>query len=144
MKETAEQIVKRYKADPSRENMQQIALDNDCTMQEIGEFLKDAATPKKKPGRPKSKEASERKKIPSEAIKKRKNEKVSNKSDSVERKMLAKTYLIPPVMLSIGKEKAEEYRRLAEIHKVKARELELQAIEIEDFLEGGFTDGNEN
>lgn len=47
MKMTAEEIVKIYKSDPSRETMQQLAIDNDCTMKDIGEFLKAAATAKK-------------------------------------------------------------------------------------------------
>ena len=47
MKMTAEEIVKIYKSDPSRETMQQLAIDNDCTMKDIGEFLKAAATSKK-------------------------------------------------------------------------------------------------
>ena len=54
MKDSIEQIVARYKADPSSENMRQIAIDNGCTMHEIGQMLKDAAAPKKKShGRPK-------------------------------------------------------------------------------------------
>lgn len=69
MKMTAEEIVKIYKSDPSKETMQQLAIDNDCTLKDIGEFLKAAATAKKteeimqdaeapaeekkKPGRPK-------------------------------------------------------------------------------------------
>lgn len=47
MKMTAEEIVKIYKSDPSKETMQQLAIDNDCTMKDIGEFLKAAATAKK-------------------------------------------------------------------------------------------------
>lgn len=68
MKMTAEEIVKIYKSDPSKETMQQLAIDNDCTLKDIGEFLKAAAAAKteetqqaaeapaeekKKPGRPK-------------------------------------------------------------------------------------------
>ena len=69
MKMTAEEIVKIYKSDPSKETMQQLAIDNDCTIKDIGEFLKAAAAAKKteeimqaaeapaeekkKPGRPK-------------------------------------------------------------------------------------------
>lgn len=47
MKMTAEEIVKIYKSDPSKETMQQLAIDNDCTLKDIGEFLKAAATAKK-------------------------------------------------------------------------------------------------
>lgn len=46
MKMTAEEIVKIYKSDPSKETMQQLAIDNDCTLKDIGEFLKAAAAAK--------------------------------------------------------------------------------------------------
>lgn len=78
MKMTAEEIVKIYKSDPSRETMQQLAIDNDCTMREIGEFLKaaakkteeiqqDAEKPaeeKKGPGRPKKTKEPKPKELP--------------------------------------------------------------------------------
>ena len=46
MKMTAEEIVKIYKSDPSKETMQQLAIDNNCTLKDIGEFLKAAAAAK--------------------------------------------------------------------------------------------------
>lgn len=49
MKMTAEEILKSYNADPSRENMIQLAHDNECTLQEIGQFLKDAAAENERP-----------------------------------------------------------------------------------------------
>lgn len=79
MKMTAEEIVKIYKSDPSRETMQQLAIDNDCTMKDIGEFLKAAATAKteeiqqaaekpaeekKGPGRPKKTKEPKPKELP--------------------------------------------------------------------------------
>lgn len=75
MKMTAEEIVKIYKSDPSRETMQQLAIDNDCTIKDIGEFLKAAATQKpaeaperekKKAGRPKGSSNKEKSKKPKE------------------------------------------------------------------------------
>lgn len=79
MKMTAEEIVKIYKSDPSRETMQQLAIDNDCTMKDIGEFLKAAAAAKteeiqqaaekpaeekKGPGRPKKTKEPKPKELP--------------------------------------------------------------------------------
>ena len=133
MKDSIEQIVARYKADPSRENMKRIADDNGCTMKEIGEFLKDASTPKK-PGRPKTPR--------SEATKKGTNKKVSNKIDSDEGEMCSKKYLIPQIIESITKEKIAELSRLQEIHINKAKELELEIDELKDFLSGGFNYGD--
>lgn len=63
MKMTAEEILKIYKSDPTKETMKQLALDNECTIADIGLFLKEAAdkqkaeadkteTAKRKPGRP--------------------------------------------------------------------------------------------
>lgn len=63
MKMTAEEITKAYKSDPTKETMRQLALDNECSIADIGLFLKEAAdkqkaetakteTAKKKPGRP--------------------------------------------------------------------------------------------
>ncbi len=133
MKDSIEQIVARYKADPSRENMKRIADDNGCTMKEIGEFLKDAATPRK-PGRPKSPR--------SEATKKGTNKKASIKDDSNEGEMHSKKYLIPQIIESITKEKIAELSRLQEIHINKAKELELEIDELKDFLSGGFDYGH--
>lgn len=63
MKMTAEDIVKVYKNNPTKETMEQLALANDCTIADIGHYLKEEATKKeaktsfteekKKPGRPK-------------------------------------------------------------------------------------------
>lgn len=61
MKMTAEEIVKSFKEDSSRENMQRLADENECSLHDIGEFLKEEAaknTPaadKKKAGWPKGK-----------------------------------------------------------------------------------------
>ena len=56
MKMTAEEIVEMYNKNPTRETMEQIAARNECSIQEIGEFLKNTAKEqeeRKKPGRPK-------------------------------------------------------------------------------------------
>ncbi len=49
---TAAEIVEAYQKDPSKANMVRIARENNCTLEEIGNFLKNAAV-KRKPGRPK-------------------------------------------------------------------------------------------
>lgn len=135
MKDSIEQIVAKYKADPSKENLRQIAIDNGCTMHEIGQMLKDAAAPKKKsPGRPK--------KPSSDTTKKNTKEKASIKDDSNEGEMHAKKYLIPQIIESITKEKIAELLRLQEIHINKAKELELEIDELKDFLSGGFDYGD--
>lgn len=133
MKDSIEQIVSKYKADPSRENMKRIADDNGCTMKDIGELLKNAAI-KKKPGRPKSPR--------SEATKKGTNKKASIKDNSNEGEMHSKKYLIPQIIESITKEKIAELLRLQEIHVNKAIELELEIDELKDFLSGGFDYGD--
>lgn len=55
MRMTAEEIVKVYNENPTRETMERIAEKNECSIQEIGEFLKNTAKEqgeKKGPGRP--------------------------------------------------------------------------------------------
>lgn len=134
MKDSIEQIMERYKADPSSENMRQIAIDNGCTMHEIGQMLKAAASKKKSPGRPK--------KPSSDTTKKNTKEKASSKDGSDEGEMHAKKYLIPQIIESITKEKIDELTRLKEIHEYKAKELELEIDELKDFLSGGFKYGD--
>lgn len=137
MKDTVEQIVEKYIANPSRENMHQIAEYNGCTIKEIGQLLKEAATPgRRKPGRPKS-----RKNSSMEPTIKRTSVKKSNKIGSNESDTLAKRYLIPPIVESMAREKAEELKKLKDIHVNKARELQLEIDEIVDFLNGGLVDG---
>lgn len=63
MKMTAEEIVKVYKNNPTGETMKQLAIANNCTIADIGHYLKEeaakkeveasSAEEKKKPGRPK-------------------------------------------------------------------------------------------
>ena len=63
MKMTAEDIVKVYNNNPCRKTMEQLALANNCTIADIGHYLKEEAAKKeaetssteekKKPGRPK-------------------------------------------------------------------------------------------
>lgn len=137
MKDTVEQIVEKYIANPSRENMHQIAEYNDCTIKEIGQHLKEAATPGgRKPGRPKGRKSSS-----TEPTIKHTYSKKSNKSGSNESDNLAKRYLIPPIVESMAKEKAEDLKKLRDIHEAKAKELQLEIDEIVDFLNGGIING---
>ena len=64
MKMTAEEIVKIYKSDPSKETMQQLAIDNDCTLKDIGEFLKEAAAAKTEKTQQAAEKPAEEKKGP--------------------------------------------------------------------------------
>ena len=82
---TAAEIVEAYQKDPSKANMVRIARENNCTLEEIGNFLKNAAV-KRKPGRPK--------KSGSETTKKDENEKTPIKSDSIPVEKPAQKYLI--------------------------------------------------
>ena len=141
MKMTAEEILASFKSDSSRENMQRLADENGCTMKEIGQFLKDAATPKKKPGRPKGSKAL--KSSSRENTLKDKEKNASTKEDSFEGIMLARKYLIPPIIKSLTQEKIEELSRLKLIHENKALELKIEIDELTDFLDGGFIDGEE-
>lgn len=90
MKMTAEEIAKRYKEDPSRDNMQQLAKENGCSLQEVGQFLKDAAEKenKRKPGRPK-KDPQSGKKPHGGALKIDTEKKLSIKSELDSAKMSA-------------------------------------------------------
>ena len=135
MKMTAEEILAMYNEDRSRENMKKIADLNNCTMHEVGEFLKAAAdTPKKrKPGRPKK-----------PGSKSTKNNKMDNSRKKVEplpEEKRPKTYLIPEIVETMAKEKIEEFRRKAEFFRTKAQEEDLRADELQDFLNGGFCNG---
>lgn len=134
MKMTAEEILEAYNRDISHANMQRIADENGCTIKEIGEFLKAAAAEpqKKKPGRPKG-----RKNTQTDATKKDVSKQTCNKVEPLPDELRAKKYLIPPVIESISLEKIDEYRRLAKIHLDEAKRLELEANELQDFLNGG-------
>lgn len=138
MKMTAEEIVKAYNSDRSRENMQHIADENGCTIHEIGEFLKNAADnpQKKRPGRPK--------KLKADGTLKDKTKNVRPKVKPIEEELRPHTYLIPPVLETLAKEKIEEFRRKADFFKTKAMEAEIEADELQDFLNGGYSDGQED
>lgn len=138
MKMSAEEIVKAYNEDRSRANMQRIAEKNDCTIHEVGEFLKNAAkTPKKRgPGRPKKKKE--------DASLKDSFENTSRIVEPIEENMRPHTYLIPPVLETIAKEKIAELRRRSEFFKNKAKESDIEADELQDFLNGGYSDGQKD
>lgn len=142
MKMTAEEIVEMYDKDRTRDCMQRIADLNDCTIKEVGEFLKNAAQPKKKPGRPKKEQAS--KSPECEQTLKDNSEKVDNKSESVQGKKPRHSYMIPEVVVQATKEKIEDARRRAKFHEDKAQEYNLIVMECEDFLYGGFCNGEED
>lgn len=138
MKWSAERIVKEYKKDISRANMERIAKENDCTLKEIGEFLQQAALEplKKRPGRPKKQKADK--------TKKDENQKVRPKVEPVEENKRPHTYLIPPVLENIAKEKIAELRRKCDFFKTKAMEAEIEADELQDFLNGGYCNGQKD
>ena len=140
MKMSAEEIITEYQKDPSRANMVKIAEANNATLEEIGNYLKDAAAPKKKMGRPKG--SKNRKSTRSDKTLKDTSKKTSDKVESLPREMRANKYLIPPLLESIAKEKIDEYRRIAEIHREQAQKLDLEANELQDFLNGGLCDGD--
>ena len=138
MKWSAERIVEEYKKDISRANMERIAQENDCTLKEIGEFLQQAALEplKRRPERPKKQKADK--------TKKDENQKVRLKVEPVEENKRPHTYLIPTTIESMAKAKIEELRRRVEFFKTKAQEAELEADELQDFLNGGYCNGQKD
>lgn len=138
MKMSAEEIVRAYNEDRSRANMQRIAEKNDCTIHEVGEFLKNAAkTPKKRgPGRPKKKKADDSLKDSFE--------KTSPIVEPIEENMRPHTYLIPPLIEQMTNEKIAELRRKSEFFMTKAKEADIEADELQDFLNGGYSDGQKD
>lgn len=141
MKMTAEEIVKIYKADPSRETMLQLARDNECTLKDIGEFLKDAATPKKKPGRPKG--SGRGKKTPKNEVcdttKKDKNKKVVLKVDSATQEMRAEETSkkeIPEEIKTILLDRYNILEARAETHMIALRAINEEQKAISSFLWG--------
>lgn len=144
MKMTAQEIVEMYNQNRSRETMQKIAEINGCTIKEVGEFLKEAATPKRGPGRPK-KEKPEELKVPS--IEKTLEDKTENpeiKSEAVPVKAARHSYMIPEVVVEATREKIDEARRKAKYFEEKAEEYNLIVMECEDFLQGGFCNGSKD
>lgn len=139
---TAEEIVKSYNTDPSKANMLRIAKENNCTLEEIGQFLKNAAV-KRKPGRPK-KNPENGKENQTEPTKKDNSEKTSNKSDSVECEKPAQKYLIPEIVVSLTNEHIERLNREIEFFEVKVAEKKLKRDELVDFLKGGFDYGQKD
>lgn len=138
MKMSAEEIVKAYNADRSRENMQRIADENGCTLHEIGEFLKDSANmpQNKRPGRPKKQKADK--------TLDNKNKITCSKVEPIEENKRPHTYLISPLLETIAKEKIAELRRKCDFFKTKAMEAEIEADELQDFLNGGYSDGQKD
>lgn len=137
MKMSAREIFSEYNKDRSRENMQRIADMNGCTLHEVGEFLKNAATPeKKKPGRPK--------KLSSEPTKKDEESNTSNIIEPLPEEKRAQKYLIPEEVEIITREKIAEHKRMAEMFQQKAAEAILKANELQDFLNGGCVYGHED
>lgn len=141
---TAEEIVKAYKADPSRENMLQLAHDNECTLHEMGEFLKQAATPekpaeKKKAGRP----PKNKKMTGTEATKKDKEKKVMLKMEPApeemregELKEKETKNIIPPVIQSILFTRLECIREKRRILIESLDAINDEEDEIMKFLRG--------
>lgn len=142
MKMTAEEIVEMYEKDRSRDCMQRIADLNGCTIKEVGEFLKNASQPKRKPGRPKKEQES--KEPECDNTLKDDFEKLENKVESVPVKKPRHTYMIPEVVVEATKQKIEDARRMAKFHEDKAQEYNLIVMECEDFLFGGFCNGQED
>lgn len=138
MKMTAEEIVKLYNANPCHETMEKIAKANECSIHDVGAFLKSVAeTPeKRKPGRPK--------KPSTDSTKKDESEKSEIKNESDEVKKHPHTYLIPDQIYDITKTKIEELRRMGRFHADKAEEYFMTANECEDFLNGGFCCGHKD
>ena len=142
MKMTAEEIVEMYNKDRTRETMQKIAELNGCTIKEVGEFLKNAATVKKKPGRPKG--AKNQKKTSAEEVLKDENQEQSSNESQILGRKRTRSYLIPDCVVEVTKQKIDEYKRLAQFHESKAEEYYLIVNEYEDFLNGGTFNGSEN
>lgn len=148
MKMEADEIVALYKANPTRETMQKIAKANDCTIHEVGEFLRDCANKsqevKKRRGRPKKDKAQSRNSTSTQKTKKDNSEKTEIKNESEEAKKRPHSYLIPDLVAKATKEKVEELRRMGRIHSEKAEECFMLANECEDFLNGGYYNGQED
>lgn len=132
---TAAEIVEAYQKDPSKANMVRIAKENNCTLEEIGNFLKNAAV-KRKPGRPK--------KSGSETTKKDENKKTSIKSDSIPVEKPAQKYLIPEIVVSLTQEHIDRLNREIEFFEEKVADKKLRRDELVDFLKGGFDYGTKD
>lgn len=132
---TAAEIVEAYQKDPSKANMVRIAKENNCTLEEIGQFLKNAAV-KRKPGRPK--------KSGSETTKKDESEKTSIKSDSIPVEKPAQKYLIPEIVVSLTQEHIDRLNREIEFFEEKVADKKLRRDELVDFLKGGFDYGQKD
>ena len=132
---TAAEIVEAYQKDPSKANMVRIAKENNCTLEEIGNFLKNAAV-KRKPGRPK--------KSGSETTKKDENKKTSIKSDSIPVEKPAQKYLIPEIVVSLTQEHIDRLNREIEFFEEKVADKKLRRDELVDFLKGGFDYGKKD
>ena len=145
MKMTAEEILEMFNANRSRETMQKIAELNDCTIKEVGEFLKNAASqPKRKPGRPKKDKAQELDLTGIEEPKENETKEVLIKSGDIPVKKPRHSYMIPEVVVEATREKIAEAKRKAKYYEEKANEYNLIAMECEDFLEGGWCNGTED
>ena len=132
---TAAEIVEAYQKDPSKANMVRIAKENNCTLEEIGNFLKNAAV-KRKPGRPK--------KSGSETTKKDENKNTSIKSDSIPVEKPAQKYLIPEIVVSLTEEHIDRLNREIEFFEEKVADKKLRRDELVDFLKGGFDYGQKD
>lgn len=132
---TAAEIIEAYQKDPSKANMVRIARENNCTLEEIGQFLKNAAV-KRKPGRPK--------KSGSETTKEDESEKTSIKSDSIPVEKPAQKYLIPEIVVSLTQEHIDRLNREIEFFEEKVADKKLRRDELVDFLKGGFDYGQKD
>lgn len=146
MKMSAEEILALYNENRSRETMEVIARANDCTIKDVGEFLKAAANqePKKKPGRPKKDSTQDRNLTSEEKPKKDTAEKMETKAEILPVNKRHHTYLVPEIVVSMTSEKIKEYRRMAKYHEEKMEEYNLMALECEEFLMGGFCGGQKD
>lgn len=140
MKWTAEEILKAYKSDPSKENMERIAEENGCSVKEVGQFLKEAAEkqPKKKPGRPPKNKNLTTSDSTIINDSKKLTIKVESQPDEVQ------GYFIPESVKIFTENKIDELYRLADIMDEKAAEKRKEAEELRKFLDGGAKYGSEN
>ena len=142
MKWSAERIVEEYNHDPSPENMLRIARENDCTLKDVGEYLKNYVQLKRKPGRPPKNPASgEKTSIDESKINKTKE--MSSKDESKQVEMRAHSYLIPELVVSLTKEHIDKLQREIEYFEQSIYEKKLRKAELEDFLNGGFYEKDE-
>lgn len=147
MKMSVEEILALYNENRSRETMELIARANDCTIKDVGEFLKAAAAnqePKKKPGRPKKDSTQNRNLTSEEKQKKDTAEKVETKTEILPVNKRHHTYLVPEIVVTMTSDKIKEYRRMAKYHEEKMEEYNLMALECEEFLMGGFCGGSKD